>query len=194
MIDGQTTTHAQLFDLTGKRASSPAAPGASGLMIARGLLQAGARVVISSRKADACAQARGQLSEVRRRRGGPRRPVPHDECDRLAGLVTADLGRPRHPRQQRGRHVGRAAGRRSRTPRGTRSSTSTSSRRSGWCRRCCRHFAGWDRRRSRADHQHRQHRRHPRPHCPSTRTPAARLRCINSPECSPMNSARSTSR
>jgi hypothetical protein len=33
------------------------------MMIARGLLQAGARVIISSRKADTCAEARHLLSE-----------------------------------------------------------------------------------------------------------------------------------
>src|ERR1700712_4696609 len=62
MTDGQTTTHAQLFDLTGKRALVTGGTRGIGLMIARGLLQAGARVVVSSRKADACDQAREELA------------------------------------------------------------------------------------------------------------------------------------
>src|SRR6202035_1118841 len=57
------------------------------LMIARGLLQAGARVYISSRKADACAEAAKELSEH-----GPVHAIPADlsaeqECLRLATEV-----------------------------------------------------------------------------------------------------------
>ena len=55
MTDGQISTHAQLFDLTGKNALVTGGTRGIGMMMARGLLQAGARVVISSRKADACA-------------------------------------------------------------------------------------------------------------------------------------------
>jgi NAD(P)-dependent dehydrogenase (short-subunit alcohol dehydrogenase family) len=57
------------------------------MMIARGLLQAGADVVVSSRKADACQEAVAALSEF-----GPVRAVPADlarqeECARLAADV-----------------------------------------------------------------------------------------------------------
>ena len=45
-----------LFDLSGKTAVVTGGSRGIGLMIARGLLQAGARVYISSRKADACAE------------------------------------------------------------------------------------------------------------------------------------------
>ena len=60
MVDNQFTTHAELFDLSGKRALVTGGTKGIGMMIARGLLQAGARVVISSRNAEACAQAQKQ--------------------------------------------------------------------------------------------------------------------------------------
>jgi len=60
------------------------------MMIARGLLQAGARVVISSRKADACEQAKAQLSEFGDVRAIAADLSQHDECLRLAELVTAE--------------------------------------------------------------------------------------------------------
>src|SRR3978361_2091227 len=71
--DGQIATHAQLFDLTGKSALVTGGTRGIGMMMARGLLQAGARVVISSRKADACAQAQDLLSEF-----GEVRAIPAD--------------------------------------------------------------------------------------------------------------------
>jgi hypothetical protein len=43
MMDGQTTTHAELFDLTGKSALVTGGTRGIGMMMARGLLQAGAR-------------------------------------------------------------------------------------------------------------------------------------------------------
>ena len=91
MTDGQTTTHAELFDLTGKSALVTGGTRGIGMMMARGLLQAGARVVISSRKADACAQAQDQLSEFGDVRAIPADLSRHDECLRLADLVTADF-------------------------------------------------------------------------------------------------------
>jgi NAD(P)-dependent dehydrogenase (short-subunit alcohol dehydrogenase family) len=51
-----------LFDLSGKTAVVTGGSRGIGLMIARGLLTAGARVYISSRKADACAAAAAELS------------------------------------------------------------------------------------------------------------------------------------
>ena len=92
MFDDQTTTHAKLFDLTGKRALVTGGTRGIGLMIARGLLQAGARVVVSSRKPDACARAAEELSEFGDVAAIPADLSTHDECRRLAGLVTADLG------------------------------------------------------------------------------------------------------
>ncbi len=52
-----------LFDLSGKTAVVSGGTRGIGLMIARGLLRAGARVYISSRKADACAAAQAELAE-----------------------------------------------------------------------------------------------------------------------------------
>jgi NAD(P)-dependent dehydrogenase (short-subunit alcohol dehydrogenase family) len=76
-----------LFDLSGKTALVTGGSRGIGLMIARGLLQAGARVFINSRKADACARAQEELSEY-----GPVFAVPADlsaepECLRLAAAV-----------------------------------------------------------------------------------------------------------
>ena len=51
-----------LFDLSGKSAVVTGGSRGIGLMIARGLLEAGARVYISSRKADACAAAARELT------------------------------------------------------------------------------------------------------------------------------------
>ena len=76
-----------LFDLSGKTAVVTGGSRGIGYMIAGGLLQAGARVYISSRKADACAAAVQDLS-----RYGSVAAVPADlsteaECLRLAGEV-----------------------------------------------------------------------------------------------------------
>jgi NAD(P)-dependent dehydrogenase (short-subunit alcohol dehydrogenase family) len=76
-----------LFDLSGKTAVVTGGSRGIGLMIARGLLQAGARVYISSRTADACAEAAKDLSEH-----GPVHAIPADlsaeqECLRLATEV-----------------------------------------------------------------------------------------------------------
>ena len=74
----------ELFDLSGKTAVVTGGTRGIGLMIARGLLQAGARVYVSSRKADSCAAAEQEL--------GPSGPVvavqadlsTEPECQRLA--------------------------------------------------------------------------------------------------------------
>jgi NAD(P)-dependent dehydrogenase (short-subunit alcohol dehydrogenase family) len=76
-----------LFDLSGKTAVVTGGSRGIGLMIARGLLQAGARVYISSRKADACTDAARELAEH-----GPVHAIPADlsaepECLRLATEV-----------------------------------------------------------------------------------------------------------
>ncbi len=92
MADGQSTTHAELFDLTGKYALVTGGTRGIGMMMARGLLQAGARIVISSRKADACTAAQEQLSPFGDVRAIPADLSRHDECLRLADLVTADSG------------------------------------------------------------------------------------------------------
>jgi NAD(P)-dependent dehydrogenase (short-subunit alcohol dehydrogenase family) len=88
--DDQFSTHAQLFDLTGRRALVTGGTRGIGLMMARGLLQAGARVVISSRKADACEEAQSTLSSLGDVQAIPADLSRHDECLRLADAVTAD--------------------------------------------------------------------------------------------------------
>ncbi|UXX95066.1 SDR family oxidoreductase [Streptomyces sp. AD2-2] len=93
MVDTHFTTHAELFDLRGKRALVTGGTRGIGMMIARGLLQAGVRVVISSRDADACAQAQEQLSAFGEVRAIPADLSRHDECRRLSDLVTADAER-----------------------------------------------------------------------------------------------------
>lgn len=76
-----------LFDLSGKKALVTGGTRGIGLMIARGLLDAGASVVISSRGEEACAKAVAELSPH-----GPVSAVPADlqteeECVRLAAAV-----------------------------------------------------------------------------------------------------------
>jgi NAD(P)-dependent dehydrogenase (short-subunit alcohol dehydrogenase family) len=76
-----------LFDLSGKIAVVTGGTRGIGLMIARGLLEAGARVYISSRKADGCAAAERELSQY-----GTVTAIQADlstepECVRLAGDV-----------------------------------------------------------------------------------------------------------
>jgi NAD(P)-dependent dehydrogenase (short-subunit alcohol dehydrogenase family) len=79
----------RLFDLTGKVAVVTGGTRGIGLMIARGLLQSGATVYISSRKAQAGEDAVKELSPH-----GPVVSIPADlaseaECVRLAEEVTA---------------------------------------------------------------------------------------------------------
>ncbi|MER7229349.1 SDR family oxidoreductase [Streptomyces olivaceus] len=93
MADSQFTAHADLFDLRGKSALVTGGTRGIGMMIARGLLQAGARVVLSSRKADACAEAQRQLSEFGDVQAFPADLSKYDECRRLADLVKADTER-----------------------------------------------------------------------------------------------------
>ncbi|WP_410667139.1 SDR family oxidoreductase [Amycolatopsis sp. cmx-4-68] len=88
-METQFTTHADLFDLSGKYALVTGGTKGIGMMIARGLLQAGARVVISSRNADTCAEAQQLLSEFGDVQAIPADLSRHDECQRLADLVQA---------------------------------------------------------------------------------------------------------
>ncbi|WP_037571177.1 SDR family oxidoreductase [Phaeacidiphilus oryzae] len=93
MADDRLTSHTDLFDLKGKHALVTGGTGGIGLMIARGLLQAGARVVVSSRKPDACAEAQRLLSGFGDVHAIPADLSRHEECRRLADLVEADSGR-----------------------------------------------------------------------------------------------------
>ncbi|MFB9684806.1 SDR family oxidoreductase [Amycolatopsis plumensis] len=90
MSENQFTTHADLFDLRGKSALVTGGTRGIGMMIARGLLQAGARVVISSRQADVRAEAQQLLSEFGDVQAIPADLSRHDECRRLADLVEGE--------------------------------------------------------------------------------------------------------
>ena len=92
MADNQFTSHAGLFDLSGKYALVTGGTRGIGMMIARGLLQAGARVILSSRNAEACAHSQQLLSEFGEVRAIPADLSRHDECQRLAEVVTTESG------------------------------------------------------------------------------------------------------
>jgi NAD(P)-dependent dehydrogenase (short-subunit alcohol dehydrogenase family) len=77
----------RLFGLGGKTALVTGGTRGIGLMIARGLLQAGASVVVSSRKTDACEQAVAALSEFGEVRAVPADLALREECLRLAADV-----------------------------------------------------------------------------------------------------------
>ena len=119
-----------LFDLSGKVAVVTGGTRGIGMMMARGLLQAGASVYISSRKPEAGEAAAEELAEYGTVLSVPADLAREEECERLA-----ERGRPLrggHPRpgQQRGHQLGRPPWRSSPRTAGTRSSTSTSRRRS----------------------------------------------------------------
>ncbi|MDA2892601.1 SDR family oxidoreductase [Mycolicibacterium sp. BiH015] len=90
MVDAQATSHTNLFGLSGKTALVTGGTSGIGIMIARGLLHAGARVIISSRRAEACAQTQELLSEFGDVRAIPADLSRHDECRRLAETITTD--------------------------------------------------------------------------------------------------------
>jgi NAD(P)-dependent dehydrogenase (short-subunit alcohol dehydrogenase family) len=79
----------ELFSIAGKTAVVTGGSRGIGLMIARGFVEAGARVIISSRKADVCDEVATELSKV-----GECQAIPADlsseaECRRLAEAVAA---------------------------------------------------------------------------------------------------------
>jgi NAD(P)-dependent dehydrogenase (short-subunit alcohol dehydrogenase family) len=76
-----------LFDISGKVAVVTGGTRGIGMMIARGLLQAGASVYISSRKADAVATAESELAQYGKVVGIPADLARVDECQRLVDEV-----------------------------------------------------------------------------------------------------------
>ncbi|MEZ0352445.1 SDR family oxidoreductase [Mycobacterium sp. pR1184] len=93
MADDQFATHTELFDLSGKYALVTGGTRGIGMMIARGLLQAGARVLISSRNADACVRTQHRLSKFGDVQAIPADLSRHDECQRVADLITTNSDR-----------------------------------------------------------------------------------------------------
>lgn len=81
-----------LFDLTGKTAVVTGGSRGIGLMMARGLLDAGAAVIISSRKADACARACSELSAQGQVEAVAADLSAEAECVRLAEEVRRRVG------------------------------------------------------------------------------------------------------
>ena len=79
----------RLFGLGGKTALVTGGTRGIGMMIARGLLQAGAHVVLSSRKADACEHAVAALSAFGEVCAVAADLSRQDECQRLAADILA---------------------------------------------------------------------------------------------------------
>jgi NAD(P)-dependent dehydrogenase (short-subunit alcohol dehydrogenase family) len=77
----------ELFDVSGKTVVVTGGSRGIGLMIARGFVAAGATVLISSRKADACAAAAEQLSALGTCLAHPADLSTVDGLDSLAGRV-----------------------------------------------------------------------------------------------------------
>ena len=78
-----------LFDLTGKTALVTGGTRGIGMMIAQGFLDAGARVAISSRKADACEAAQRELSAYGDVVAFPVDVSTEAGCQELAATATA---------------------------------------------------------------------------------------------------------
>ncbi|UUY05627.1 SDR family oxidoreductase [Svornostia abyssi] len=78
----------ELFSVRGRTALVTGGSRGVGLMIARGLVQAGAEVIISSRKADACDAAVAELSQFGEASAIPADVSTADGAAALAGAVT----------------------------------------------------------------------------------------------------------
>jgi NAD(P)-dependent dehydrogenase (short-subunit alcohol dehydrogenase family) len=76
-----------LFDIAGRTALVTGGSRGIGLMIARGFVEAGAKVYISSRKADVCAEVAAELSKVGECVALPEDLSSEEACARLAGAL-----------------------------------------------------------------------------------------------------------
>src|SRR4051812_10019948 len=78
-----------LFSIDGKTAVVTGGSRGIGLMIARGMVEAGAKVYISSRKAEVCDEVAAQLSKIGECISLPADLSTEAECERLANEVGA---------------------------------------------------------------------------------------------------------
>jgi NAD(P)-dependent dehydrogenase (short-subunit alcohol dehydrogenase family) len=82
-----------LFSIEGKTALVTGGSRGIGLMIARGFVEAGAKVYISSRKAEVCEEVATELSRIGTCVALPANLSEHDECKRLADEITEREGK-----------------------------------------------------------------------------------------------------
>jgi NAD(P)-dependent dehydrogenase (short-subunit alcohol dehydrogenase family) len=85
---GENHLVSDLFSVSGKTALVTGGSRGIGLMIARGLVERGARVYISSRKADVCEEVAAELSQVGECHAIPTDLATEEECRRLAGELS----------------------------------------------------------------------------------------------------------
>lgn len=78
-----------LFSIEGKTALVTGGSRGIGLMIARGFVEAGAKVYVSSRKAEVCDQVAAELSEIGTCVSLPADLSTEEECIRLAGELAS---------------------------------------------------------------------------------------------------------
>ena len=78
-----------LFSIDGKTALVTGGSRGIGLMIARGFVEAGAKVYISSRKADVCDEVAAELSKIGECVAVPADLATEAECERLAGEIAS---------------------------------------------------------------------------------------------------------